>query len=316
MDDDQSHDQAEFEQAFKDAAAGPASPAADHATDTAAQAQAAQAADHEAAAQAAAQDTPQAGAEGASQAPAAKPAATPAPTADELQRQLQDALHRERSSANRISAFARQAEEAKQRAAALERQLKERETAPAKPAPANIDDVLTQAPELQAAVERRLSQAVEPLKAALDAANARLQELGDVAQTVASQVDPLVSREVEREQQATERRLDEAFGNWRDTVRNNDFKAWLNRQPEAVRTLYQNGRTYEEAATVLKLFNADKPAAPASTAQPAATPAAGSAAANQDRLRQAVGVRSSTVPRMAPKADDFEGAFSEFSRKR
>lgn len=306
MQDQLTPDEVEFEAAFANAAAGRV-PAAEGAAES----QSDIVADQPEATASVAADQPQAGAVNAP--------ASPGPTVEQLQRELDDARHRERSSANRISAFARQADEARRESEELRRNAQAGKPATQQKAPQpedESDDVLTQAPELQAAVQKRLSKAMEPMQAALDAANARLQELGEVAQTAARQVEPLVSRETEREKQLVERRLDEAFGAWRDTVRSGDFKSWLNRQPDTVQTLFQNGSTFDEAAVVLKLFNTDKPAQAAAAPAAARPPAGTSNASQTERLRQAVGVRSTTAPRPAAKAEDFEGAFAEFAALR
>jgi hypothetical protein len=259
---------------------------------------------------------------------AAEPAA-PLPEAEgktpevqpDLAARLKEIEQRALSSEGRLSAFSRQAQEAEARALAAERKLAELQARPAAPPPETTpseeeDDILKQSPELKAAIERRVNQALTPVQTALDKANARLARIDETATTAARHVEPLVARQAQQEMDAVHRRLDEAFPAWRDTVKSGDFKAWLTAQPKQVKQLYEEGASFDEAAVVLKLFNAGKPSA--ATPSPAAgtsAPPSRTTIINPDRVRAAAGIRSTSPPSPAAIPEDFEGAFAAFARQ-
>lgn len=236
----------------------------------------------------------------------------------ELRRQLQESQQRERSSAGRVSHFMRENTQHADRLRALETELQELRAAKAAPAqPASTDeelnDALAEAPELRAAVDRRVSKATAALQSKLEAAITQLGEVGKKVDSAAQAVEPLVSREEQRQVQTVWEALDQRFTGWRDEVKAPAFQSWLGSQPRPIQDLYLHGQALEDAATVLTLYRAST-GAPKSEATPPA--AAGKSDANQQRLREAAGI--APVPRgpVATKKDDFEGSFAEFAAKR
>jgi hypothetical protein len=238
-----------------------------------------------------------------------------------LAARLKEIEQRALSSEGRLSAFSRQAQEAEARALAAERKLAELQARPAALPPEATpteeeDDILRQSPELKAAIERRVNKALASVQTSLDKANARLAQIDETATTAARHVEPLVARQAQQEMDAVHRRLDEAFPAWRDTVKSGDFKTWLTAQPKQVKQLYEIGASFDEAAVVLKLFNAGKPSA--ATPSPAAgtsAPPNRTTVINPDRVRAAAGIRSTSPPNPAAIPEDFEGAFAAYSRQ-
>lgn len=256
--------------------------------------------------------------------PAAPPgggqAASDADVIADLRRQLQESQQRERSSAGRVSHFMRESNQHADRLRALEQELQELRAAKAAPAPQpgstdeDLNDALAEAPELRAAVERRVSKAVAAVQAKLDAAISQLADVGKKVETAAQQVEPLVSREEERQAQSVYEALDQRFAGWREEVKAPAFQTWLGSQPRQVQELYLHGQALEDAATVLTLYRAST-GAPKSeaTAPQGAQPAQAEAGdAKQQRLREAAGI--APVPRgpVVNRKDDFEGSFAEF----
>jgi hypothetical protein len=249
-----------------------------------------------------------------------KPADPPAP--QDTERKLAEALHRERSSANRLSHFMRENNQLKERVKELEREnatLKAKAPAASAPAP-GTKDVLAEAPELEAAVRRRVDEATAALQSQLDAANARLAEVDQTAKSAARGVEPLMSEQQQRQLNETFTQLDQAFTpEWRKTVKSADFAEWLRDQPRNVQDAYEKADTFKEAAIVLKLYYAEKGAPkptqtdPQPGGQQVTQPAASNAEKEQERLRQAAGIAPRSNARPAPKTDDFEGAFAEFA---
>lgn len=230
-----------------------------------------------------------------------------------LQQDLSQALHRERSSSNRLSHFMRENNQLKEQVQSLQRQMDEMRAAPAARASASMEpgedplnDVLEEAPDLKAAVERRIQREVKSLRDGLAAANSKLAEVDQTANRAAQDIEPLASREEQRQIESVYGQLDKSFDHWRGDLRTPAFGQWLNTQTPAIQSMFQGGRTYAEAATVLRLFYAEQGA---STSPP---PARG-ASANQERLQRAAGIAPRALTKLSSKADDFEGAFAEFA---
>ncbi|MBI5270704.1 MAG: hypothetical protein HY856_13615 [Burkholderiales bacterium] len=233
----------------------------------------------------------------------------------DLERQLAEALHRERSSANRVSHFMRENNQLRTKVQALEQEV---EQLKAKAAPASsgaAQDVLAEAPELEAAVRARVEAAIAPLQAALDAANARLAEV-DGHQPAAAQAQPQ-GGDVAFEVAKTHQLLDAAFPTWRSDTQSADFARWLNGQPASVQRAYEDAVGFDDCATVMRLYYAAKGAPKQQPAQTPAQPAA-QQPSSQDRLRQAAGIapRAGSIPNPDAKKDDFEGSFAEFASMR
>lgn len=274
----------------------------------------------------------------AAQAPAPSPA--PAPQAgapaqqppkgtrsvEDLERLLADALQRERSVAGRISANDQRINALQRENADLKRQLAAAQAA-SKPAPTakprqNIDDVLTASPDLEQAVIRRVDAATAELRTALEAANAKLAEVGETAVEAANAVKPVVQQQADDAVARVQGELDTMFTPaWRTEIRSNDFGLWLREQDPDIQRLYFNSTTAKASASVLDLYYATKGGRP----KPAASndPQGGQGqpgntqprSTSQDRLREAAGIQPRPAARVSTNQDDFEGAFAEATTK-
>lgn len=234
-------------------------------------------------------------------------------SADELKRQLDQAIHRERSSAARVSAFQKEKDrllaelKVAQDAAAKAVQA----PAPATPPPQARDDVLSNAPDLEQAVSLRINEAMEKANKAVAEANARAEAAISAAEELRASVDPLVNRRQEESRTETWKALDERFTgyDWRGDLKTSEFDAWLADAPDPVKQMFEKGQTVKESAAVLSLFysaTGKKPAAPAAANEARANP-------NQERLRQAAGIAPRGGQRQQPSGpaeDDFEGNFA------
>lgn len=245
----------------------------------------------------------------------------------EMESLLADALHRERSNAQRISSvdirsngLARENEALKRQVAEFQSQLRNRGAAKVEPGQ-SVDDALANAPELQSAVMRRIQEATAPLRDALDAANTRLGEVGEATVKAAEAIRPVVARDEMAAVREVWSGLDGEFTPaWRQDIKTSDFRLWLKDQSAAVQGLYDNSVTIKETADVLELYYAKRGGRPKAGAEQrsgnsqAAKPitAAQRAAGSNERLRQASGIAprpGGAAPRVDP--EDFEGAFAE-----
>lgn len=229
---------------------------------------------------------------------------------DELKRQLDQAIHRERSSAARVSAFQKE----KDRLAALVAELQAAQVKAAAPPAAKTpapDDVLTAAPDLEQAVGRRIESAMEVANKAVAEANARAEAAIRAADQLRASVDPIVAQRQEQARSETWRGLDERFKgyDWRSDLKTREFDDWLSDAPDAVKLMFEQGQTVKESAAVLSLFysaTGKKPVAPAPSNDGRANP-------NNERLRLAAGIASrgsSGKPAAGLSDDDFEGNFA------
>lgn len=260
----------------------------------------------------------------AAESPAPQAPATPAESsapqgneqvsAEELKRQLDQAIHRERSSAARVSAFQKEKDrllaELKQAQEAAAKAAQAQAPAAQQPTPPR-DDVLSNAPDLEQAVSLRINEAMEKANKAVAEANARAEAAIKAAEELRSSVDPLVTRRQEESRTETWKALDERFAgyDWRGDLRTAEFDAWLADAPDPVKQMFEKGQTVKESAAVLSLFYS------ATGKKPAAQPAANEARANpnQERLRQAAGIAPRGGQRQQPSGpaeDDFEGNFA------
>lgn len=225
------------------------------------------------------------------------------------QRERDDALQKWRSDLPRQSTLVKENARLKGEVETLTAQVKRLE-ADAKSAKASntsasgegSSDLLENAPELKAAVESRIQAAIETatrgLREELDAAKEK-------AALAAQVIEPLASREEQRQFEEVRQQLDKLFPNWRDDAE--DIAAWVNTQPEQIKSMFP-GTGFADSSTVLKLFYADK------GAQPAAGNRSGSGAgSNVDRVRRAAGIAPRAVTRVQPDPNDFDAAFAEFS---
>lgn len=244
--------------------------------------------------------------------PPAPVKAEPAPpTIEELQRQVQDALHRERSSAHRISAFAKENNQLAAQVADMRKKLEEltaaREAASPQPAPSDDDepDYLADAPDMRKSVEKLIEKATSDMRKQLEAANRKLEEVGAKAATVEEHFEPIRRQNEQQQYEQTFSALDKQFTPaWRDEVRTERFAGWLESQAPQIQDLYHKGITPAESSTVLKLYFADTKTTP--------PPPATAGSNSNERLRLAGGIapRGSSARTAEPAADDYEGAFA------
>ena len=246
-------------------------------------------------------------------APAAAPAPAPSetpPTTEELQRQLADMSHRERSSANRVSAFMRENQDLKRMLAELKSkvdQIGAQAPTPA-PAPAPAEDVLTNAPDLDAAVRKRAVEVTSALEKQVKDLTQRVNTTEQAASEVRQVVEPIRQQNHQSQIESTHAVLDRQFGErWRQDVRSNDFAEWISLQPPSVQQDYEHAITPAESAAVMARYYAGRTAS--APPPPAPAPAGNT---QQDRLRNAAGIapRGNARPPTGPAEDDFEGHFA------
>ena len=243
----------------------------------------------------------------------------------ELESELAAALHRERSVANRISANDRRANELVAENDRLKREIAGLKQQPTKQQPTKttegkaLSDALADVPELEAAVNRRIEEGTAALQQALDAANAKLQQLGESTEQTARAVRPVVERDAEAAIRQVWTELDGMFTpQWREDRRGIDFQRWLNNQSRTVQELYANSVDAKDCALVLDQFYNTRGGRPKPVEQStgggqragANTQSAQHSAA--DRLKQAAGIQARTgAVAVKPDPNDFDAAFAE-----
>lgn len=255
----------------------------------------------------------------AADAPAPAPAAPAPVTLESLQEELRLSALRERGSAERASFNARQSNELARQVRELNEKVGKLSAAPAvAPAPppvvvADEDDVLTNAPDLERAVTKRLEKLIAPVRDKLTAAETRIEA---EARSTAEALEPIGRQTHKTTVEDTFNELDKGFTPaWRDTVKAPEFQEWLAARPQRTQDLYANSIGADDCAEVLDLFYASRGGRPKATAAPAPAPAPavpGGGTDPNERLRLAAGVppgRSSTRP-VPIAADDFDGAFA------
>ena len=253
---------------------------------------------------------------------AQEPSQEPDGQVQALQRQLTDALHRERSSANRISSFMRENNALKARVQELESEvsaLRSRAQAITAEASGEEDDSFGEAPELKRAIERRVAAIVQPLQAELDETKDRLRRTHERADMAAQAIEPLVSRAQQAEMDQIFGGLDAEFGaTWRQEVATERFAQWLQTKSPAIQQLYNAGTTLHEAAEVLDLYRAQTGAlSQGKHVHHSKTPEQ-IAQARAAQLRHSAGIRSglTTSKPTSATGDEFGDAFEEFAAAR
>lgn len=241
----------------------------------------------------------------------AAPAAESTPsTPPDLQQQIEELRQKERSSAGRVSVFMRENQTLTAQLAEMRKKLDQLSApAPAPTAPAPSDDVLSAAPDLDAAVHRRIQAIVDPLQKSVKEAVGRADEASRVAQDARTTVEPISRKAVDETIAATHQALDKNFTpQWRKDVGSPAYQEWLAMQPQDVRHQATTAIGVEDTSAVLARYYAVK-GFPARAPDP--TPAA-PATNQQDRLRQAAGIAPRGVPRgpAGPSDDDFDGHFA------
>lgn len=237
----------------------------------------------------------------------------------ELTRQLAEAQHRERSSANRISPLNQQNDSLRSENAQLKARISELEKQLAS-APANsggggdADDALSEAPDLRQAVVNLVDKQVQPLRQQLTEAQRKAQEAEQRASQVAQVVDPIVSDRQEQELQVIFGGLNQRYdGDWRAEIKQDRFKSWLSTQPQAIKDLYLNGETLNESAAVLDLYSSQTGHLKRKEAGGQASPEE-IARQRNERLAKASGLKSGGgAPAVKKANDDFDSAFNEFA---
>lgn len=256
----------------------------------------------------------------ATPAPAPTPVESAAATADSseverLKADLAEALHRERSVANRIGSRDRENAALQARIRELEQENQQLRTRAQAPAPSAADDteddVLSGADDLRRAVERRVQKVVEPLQRIATDAEQRARAAEAKANEAAQVVAPIIQRDAEQAETELTTRLNDEFGGWDVTVKDVKFKAWLAKKPDAIRDLYNHGTTLDECASVLNLFSAETGHKFKKREQESQDQAPGA------NLRHAAGIRPGVgIVNPRPNPDDFDGAFAEFSNRK
>lgn len=252
-------------------------------------------------------------------APAAPEPAAPTAevTLEQLQKDVLDARHRERSSANRISAFAQENNKLQAMVNEMRAKLDELTAAKAAPAPTptqpDDDDVLGNAPDLEAAVNKRVQRVTAGLESTVTELRKKLEETQQTATEAKAGLEPILSREQQARHEQTWSKLDERFTpTWREDVKTETFDSWLKSSPQQIQDLFGRANTPEECAPVLTLYYA-------STGKPATapTPSPTTANTNTERLRKAAGVapRGNLRPATGPAPDDFDGNFAAFAQQ-
>lgn len=258
---------------------------------------------------------PEAAAPPAQPAPAEPEPKSEAPSVDELQKQVKEALHRERSSANRISAFAQENNKLQSMIAEMRQRLDALDAAKAAPAAAPATDeadVLANAPDLEAAVQKRVRAVTAGLESTVTELRKRLDQTEQVATQAKAGLDPIVAREERQQHEAVWNALDTRFSPaWRDDIKTPDFDGWLKEQPRQIVEIFETAKTAQDSASVLTLYYSAK-----GKPIPAAAPSAPAANPNTERLRMAAGVapRGNQRPPSGPAVDDFEGNFAVFTQ--
>jgi len=248
------------------------------------------------------------------QAPAVDaPAAQPV-TLESLQGQMAELAQRERSASGRAAAFMRKNGELEDLIREMRTKLDQTAAPPVRapaPVPAAVEeDVLTSAPDLDAAVRRRVQEVLDPLMKRVDETAGRVDAVGRETQSMKAVVDPLSEQQFKDTVAKTRSTLDKSFTpKWRDDVVSDDFFAWVEQQPKEIQQAHKFAVTAEDSAAVLARYYAVK-GFPTPTPTPTPTPSL--AATNQDRLRQAAGIapRGNARGPAGPAADDFEGNFA------
>lgn len=215
-------------------------------------------------------------------------------TAEELQREIDELRHRERSASGRIGAFQKRINELESRVALrTEDVLKALQTG-------DDEGFRNTFPEIASHIDRKIQAAIQ------------LTE-----QRTTEAIKPF--RE-EREQAFIQQQyadLESAHPGWRQEVQTPTFKEWLTRQPEQIRSLAQSTIAADNAA-LLNFYKATRPAAPAQAQSPDLQPQAGGVSqdkqsANRERLAAAAGIPSrQRAPSTNAVPDEFGAAFNHF----
>lgn len=236
------------------------------------------------------------------------PEPAPKPAEPDLQKQLADALHRERSSANRISAFARQNEELRRQLSDLSDKLN-KSAAPAAPQ-SHEPDMLDQTPDLEAAVKRRVKELIDPVMKTIDEVAKRAGAADEKATKVIEVVEPIRQTDKQRQFNETYAELDKQLGTkWREDMPS--VQEWASKDPDTHKQ-FSSATTPIQCLRLLRNFYAEQGQAMPTPAKPEPEAPAKPASPNTERLRMATGIpsRSTVTPAMSA-ADEFSATFRQ-----
>ena len=223
----------------------------------------------------------------------------PEPTLEQrleaLQRERDEAIHRERSASARVSAFHKKLN-------AVQSELESFKAKPPAPAEApekdeELEAALSEMPEIAKLVDRLVDRKVQ-------------QSVKQVEERVDQAVTPLRKRAEQDELASEIAVVDKEFPDWRQTVYTPAWDEWLATKSPAIQGAYAQAKTAADALEFLRMYRSEKGQKPADP-QPQAT--------RQDRLSKSVGIPSRQQPAVksgAPAEDDFEGAFEYFAAQR
>lgn len=234
----------------------------------------------------------------------------------ELEAELAQALHRERSVAARISSNDRRSNDLSKANAALQQQVADLTAKLAAKGSAasaeSADDVLARSPELQEAINRRIEAATAQLRAGKDAAE-KDSGSADEAAEVTDDQRRIFAQSVDD----CRAFLDSRFSKqWRADVDSLEFARWIAKQPDVIQTRFATSVSPTETSDVLEAFYAAGVRPRASQAQAAntnTTPPASAGQRQQDRMKQAAGIAPRVAVEKPDSKDDFDGAFAHFS---
>lgn len=259
----------------------------------------------------------------AAQEPSTEQALTPEQTIAELNRQIAELQHRERSVVNRLAPVDRKNRQLEAQIAELQAQLKASPAQPPAAAPAaqapapaadEVPEVLADAPELRDAIDRVVSQKTKALGDELAQTRQKLEHLQGQAAAVQQELSPLAEARHDAAVASTHQQLDALFTpQWRQDVASEDYQVWKASQPAAIRALAEQAVHINDVLPVVRLYYAERGKL-APSPQPAQAPAApAQPAGNVTPLRRAVGIPSGAAPAVrtpvAPSADDFDANF-------
>jgi hypothetical protein len=224
---------------------------------------------------------------------------------DRLQKERDEARHKAQSDANRVAALSRKLQ-----------QLTAAPTASAPEAPADEPS------EAQKALDAKISQLrkdygeiADPL---IELIEAQKKELTTVRTVLTGLSEQRQAEVIAHETQA----LETKHPDWRDIARSEDFRDWLEVQPQNIQRLATSWDA-RETSVVLTLFKAEKVETTGQTAEapPAAveTKPTADAATGARRSQQLDGgrdVRSRPAPAASGPPEDFDAAFAYYAEKR
>lgn len=223
--------------------------------------------------------------------------ATPAQRAafEQVSRRFEDAEHRARADAGRVSALHRKTQD-------LERRLQTQQ-----PTQAQVSAAM-KAPESW----KKFSEDFPDIAKAVDDRFTTLEK--GVSETVEQATQPLYKARAEDSQRAQQEqlrsethRVDEAHPGWRNDVNSPEFKAWLSRQAPIIQAGFASDNA-DDAILVLDRFKSAAGHNPAADIQQR----------RAQRVAQAAGVNAASRPAQQGRAElpnDYDAAWDELDRR-